>query len=353
LRYKAYAVRSAIGAAVGGALGVAMALAGFGIWSFVGAQVGQGLASAITVWAYSEWRPRLAFSARALSDLAPFSAQTIAGAMLDLMATRVDVLAVGLALDATSMGYYYLLKRLLQTATSATLYPAFSLVTPTLRRLVNEPTRFNRAYVSLVSVAHASWVFVATGFLACAPDVLPTVFGARWAGAVPLLQAASVLGIAFAVGFCTSQALGVVGQARAYLSLAVAQVVLTGGLVGVAAQFNVTATGAALGISFILSLPLNLWALRRHITLDPRDLIAPCVYIATAGAVTAGVVLAARSALGQAYPSWPVAGFAVFDIVLCTLVYAAAVRIAAPGVFYEVIEVARSVVRHPRPADVT
>ncbi len=343
LRFETYAIRAAIGAGVGGALGIVMAATGFGIWSFVGAQVGQGIGSAVTVFSVGGWRLRMRFSMEALRRLTPFGAHSASGAILDFLTTKVDVAAVGLTLDATSLGYYYLLKRLLQVATSATIYPAFSIMMPALRGLAGEAERFNRAYISLVSVAQASWALIAVGLLAATPDLVPAVFGSRWTGAVPLLQTASLSGFAFALVSCTSQALGASGQARAYVPLGIAQVGATAVLVGVVAQFGVEATGAALALSPLALLPLNLRALRRHVGLEPSRLLRPCIRIAAAGAVAAGAALLARTALVRALPGLPTLAFAAADGVLCVLAYGGALCLLAPSTFRELADLARAV----------
>ena len=99
----------------------------------------------------------------------------MSGAVLDFLANRIDIFAVGLFLDATSLGYYYLLKRVLQAAVGATIYPPWSIMMPALRRLLGDWGRFNRAYTSLVAVAHACWVLLIAALCSSAPNLLPTV----------------------------------------------------------------------------------------------------------------------------------------------------------------------------------
>jgi O-antigen/teichoic acid export membrane protein len=348
LDLRAYAVRAVIGAASGGAIGIGMALAGCGIWSLVGSQIAQGLAAVATVWLMSGWRPRPRISVAALRSLAPFSAHRVSGAVLDFLANRIDVVAVGLFLNTTSLGYYYLLKRVLQTASSTTLYPCQTIMMPALRHFSGDQDRFNQAYVSIVTVAQAGWVLIAVGMLTSSPEVVPAVFGARWAGAAPLFQTASLIGLSFAITSLTSPALGAAGSPRAYVPLAILKVVLTAAFLGSAALWGVVATGAGLGLSSLLLLPVHLLVLRRRTGLDPRQLLRPCLRITVAGAIAAALVSVARIAVLQAHPLLPLALLAALGAFFCAAVYLAAFWFLAHDTFGEITSVLRSALYWPR-----
>src|SRR5215470_7413464 len=61
LRFRDLALRQTLGALIGGAVGVAMALAGFGVWALVGQGLVTQAAGVVILWAIVDWRPRLVF----------------------------------------------------------------------------------------------------------------------------------------------------------------------------------------------------------------------------------------------------------------------------------------------------
>jgi O-antigen/teichoic acid export membrane protein len=344
LRFKTFAVRAAIGSAFGGTVAITMALTGWGIWSLVGAQFGQGVAAVASVWLMGGWRPRFHISAPALRALSRFSGYAMGGAVLDLLASKIDIIAVGLFCDVTSVGYYFLVKRVLQTVSGTALYPAWSVMMPALSRFAGNWAAFNRAYVALVTAAQACWAPIVAGLGAAAPEVVPAVFGPRWEGAVPVFEAASLLAFSRALTSCTSQALGSAGRADAYTALGSLEVGLTALLVVCAAPFGVAKAGLALGVASLLVVPFHLMMLRRCTGLDPRDVLRPLVGIGVASVLMTVCIVLTRAAALPAFLALPMPAIAGLDVALGALVYLLALRLLAPGTFIQIVALSRSVV---------
>jgi polysaccharide transporter, PST family len=298
LRFSAFALRSAGGGVVGGFVGIGMALSGCGVWSLVGNHVVQGIAGAALVWSTSDWRPRARFSLAALRRLARFSIQATLGAELDTLASKIDLLFVGLSFDAASVGYYYLVKRVLQAAYAATVYPVWSVSLPALSKFAGSHARFNQAYVSLIAAAQSFWVPAVVGFGATAANLIPMLFGPHWRAAIPVAEAASLLSLSYAVVLCTGQAFCAAGRADVYARLGLVQLLFTALFFGVASRFNIVAAVYALSASFATMVPLQLRALRRATGLAYRDVVIPYVRVVAAGGAmaAAAVIIAAIDA---------------------------------------------------------
>lgn len=300
LRLSAFALRAAGGGAVGGLVGISMAFAGCGIWALVGNQVAQGIAAVAIVWWMGDWRPRLTFPLGALRPLSGFSIQAVTGAGLDVLAAKIDLLIVGYSFDAASVGYYYLVKRMLQAASAAAIYPVWSVSLPVLGRLLKDRALFNKAYVSFIAAAQAFWLPVVLGFGVTAPDLIPVLFGLRWAGAAPVAAAASLVSFSAAIVICTNQAFCAAGRADLYARLALFQLLIMAVLFTAASRLGIVAAGYALSASLAAVVPLQLWALWRATGLTPRSVLEPCARVAAAGGIMAATILATAAALSTA-----------------------------------------------------
>ncbi len=301
LRFSAFALRAAGAGLVGGIVGIAMALSGYGVWSLVGNHVAQSIAAVALVWSTTDWRPRLAFSPAALRKLSRFSAQVVLGAELDTLAGKIDLLIVGMSFEPTIVGYYYIVKRILQTASGATVYPIWSVSLPALGRLAGDHARFNKAYVSIIATAQAFWLPVVLGFGVMAAELIPVLFGEHWKPAAPVAASACLLCLSYAVVLCTGQALCAAARADLYARLALVQVLIMGALFGIASRFDVVAAGYALSACFAVMVPVQLWTMHRTTGLAYRDIAIPYARIAVAGGLMAAAIMAIR-ALGIPMP---------------------------------------------------
>jgi O-antigen/teichoic acid export membrane protein len=346
LRLEAFAARGAVATTLGGLVGIVMAFKGYGAWSLVGTQIGQGMAGVATVWLFGGWRPRKRLSWATLRKLSSFSIHSTAGAALDFVGSRIDVVVIGFALDAASVGYYSLLKRVLHTAMYSTMYPIWAVMTPALGRLVGDWNRFNRAYISLVGASQVGWVLVVTGLGAVASDLLPLLFGPHWTRAVPLFQVASILAVPYAIVSSTSRALAAAGHARAYLRLGVLQVVSTAVFAAVLTHISLAATGLALVLSSLAVLPFHLYELRRYTGMQPVALLLPCMRIAMAGGVMWVVLTFGRLELPL-----PRSAILLVSIEATSGLasFLAALRCFSPDSFAEAIALMRSLAPRPGP----
>jgi PST family polysaccharide transporter len=296
LRFSAFAFRAAGGGVVGGLVGVFMAFAGYGVWALVGNWVAQGVAAAAIVWWAGDWRPRLRFSIKALQELSGFSIHAVLGAALETLGSKIDLLIVGLFFDAASVGYYYLIKRVLQVVSAATVYPVWSVSLPVLAKFAGDHHRFNTHYVSFVAAAQAFWLPIVLGFGVIAADLVPMLFGAHWTGAAPVAKAASLMGLFYAVVVCTNQAFCAAMRADLYARLALFQLFTMTLLFSIAGRFNLVAAGYALSASFAVMVPLQLWVLRRATGLAVRVVLKRCVWISVAGGIMVMSILVTGAA---------------------------------------------------------
>jgi O-antigen/teichoic acid export membrane protein len=286
LNFSVFAVRTMIGYAIGGCAAITMALAGWGVLSLVMVQVCQYGTTLVMVWCSSDWRPKLLFSSAALRNLLSFSAHFASGNCMALLTSKLDILIIGVFMDAAAVGYYMLSLRIVDTVIAITITPIWVVMMPVLSRMTHVPERFSDAFIRAVMTASMVVVPLLIGLAGIAPAFIPTIFGAEWQPSARVLQpmalAAFTMGL---IGF-SGPALSAQGQPGVFLKVTMAQMVITAILFAVAAQFSVTAVGLAFFLTSTVSVPVHFIALRR-IGINIKRLVWSWVPILASGCLMA------------------------------------------------------------------
>lgn len=106
LDFKTQAKSTLIGALASGLVGLSMAYNGFGPWSIVGLQLTNQLATAITLWAVTDWRPKMRFSTASFHSLFGFGSKLLLCNVLDSVFQSFYTLTIGKVFSAYALGCY-------------------------------------------------------------------------------------------------------------------------------------------------------------------------------------------------------------------------------------------------------
>jgi PST family polysaccharide transporter len=299
MRMAVFALRAIGGYVVGGGVGILLAMRGHGVWALVACQIVQALVILAVMWVTIRWRPRLRLAPAALRRMGGFGGRVAVASLLAAAADKVDVLIIGLVLDAASVAYYALALKVLQAIGLVTMAPLNLLLMPVLARLAADRAAFREEYVRLVTACLAAWLPAVAWLGVLAPVLVPAAFGERWATAAPVLQAMSLGCATVPLWALTGQALGALGRPGAWLRLAALQLGLAALGYLAAAPFGIEAVGFAwAGVSALL-VPIHLATLRRETGERFGALLGNALGLAGAGL---GMVLAMAIAEGLGGP---------------------------------------------------
>jgi O-antigen/teichoic acid export membrane protein len=338
-RFKAFAIRSLAGIGTGGVVGVAMAASGYGVWSLVGQQLGNGVASVVAIWLTSDWRPHMRFCRRALTEMAGFSAHVIGSNLVGFCYKRLDVFLLGLFLEAKHLGYYYLVQRLIITIGLVTLSTVQSIVMPVLSRKQDDPEKFREIFVFTVGVVQSLWLPSVVGLGLVAPFVIPAVFGPQWQPATPLLQVMCLVGFTHALTFFSGPALWAKGRADAHFRLSLVQILLTIAVfLPAAASGRLMLVAVAFFAVSVVIVPFHLHMLRRVAGIPAGDLLRAVLPACVAGAVMVVVVEALVPVLP---PGWRASWNAVALAGVGAVVYLGCLAVLAPHLLRQVSDLVR------------
>jgi len=198
--YRAMEVRQMIAALAGGAAALALALAGAGPWAIVANSLVALTTSAVLLWWFARWRPKLTFSRSALASLGADGVRVLGTQLLTLVQLSADKLLTGRYLGAGALGSYSFAYQLMFTPVGNIAYPVQHVLFPVLAMLQEDTERLNAAWLRTKRLSIALMAPVFLILLVVGPDLIPTVFGTRWEDSVAVLQLLCLAGVAYSLG---------------------------------------------------------------------------------------------------------------------------------------------------------
>lgn len=190
LRFRTVAVQEIIASVCSFALGVAMALAGFGVWSLVGGFVGAAILKSLFLLqvGLKDYRPMLRFQRADIAGYLSFGMFQLGERSVNYIGSRLDQVLIGRLLGMQALGYYSFAFNFayrpiwrINPVVTRVAFPLFS-------RLQNETDALRRGYIKVIGLLSMINAPLLLGLAAVAPVGVPVVFGEKWVPSVPLLQ---------------------------------------------------------------------------------------------------------------------------------------------------------------------
>ncbi|MEV0394675.1 lipopolysaccharide biosynthesis protein [Polymorphospora rubra] len=237
LQFRAVAIRTLLAAVLSGVVGIALAVAGAGIWALVAQQLVNALIGLIVLWIVCPWRPSRRIRLGAIRELWTFSLHSANAGLGVLLSNRADLIFTGLFFGPIATGIYRLAARLPDMLVDVTVRSLQQVALPSLSRHQNDRTAFVNHLVQLQHLGAIVGLPV-LGVLAATAGPLVGFLGPQWAGTEVPLQVLCLFGAVNVYGVLLGPALQAIGQPGKLAAISWAR-----GLLGVA-------TFAALGTLF-------------------------------------------------------------------------------------------------------
>lgn len=267
MRFRELAARSTLAEAIGGGVGIGMAFAGLGVWSLVGQAIARGGAGVVVLWRVSKWRPRLQLSLQPTRDIVRFGTPVVLDRLVSLVQGKADDVLIGLAQGATALGYYSVGYRLLTYLLPLLSGTVQAVALPVLSRLVGEPDRLRRVFLTSLEFLTLAAFPVFVGVAWVAPELVPLAFGPRWQPSIPVMQVLALAGAVKILPLATSTLLTATGRPGFQLRL---NTVTTAAAVlgfALAAPWGILAVAVVHLAINLLAVPLHAAALARLVSI--------------------------------------------------------------------------------------
>jgi O-antigen/teichoic acid export membrane protein len=268
LNFRLLAFRTLIGTAAGGSLGLALAAAGFGVWSLVWMQIAKAAVETTVLLAGSTWRPRLRYSHAHCMDLMGFAGPIVGSSVWNFVNDELPKTALGAFLGPGAVGVYALARRPLDFLTGVLVNPLASIAMPAVSRLQGDRTNIDRFFNMTVRMAGLIGFPAFMGLAAIAPDAVPLLLGERWATGVPAIQVLMLLGLVRTIDSLCAGTVLALGYSGLILKLNVAYTALAAIFLVIAAQINLETTMAAIVACNLILVPVFLYYTQRLARID-------------------------------------------------------------------------------------
>lgn len=263
LQMRPQAVRQVVGVTIATTGAIAMAIAGFGVWSLVFQDFGTVATDSIILWMMISWRPRMRFSIAEARGLLGFGYQVTLTQLVNQSQDRIAQLLVGRILGTTALGFWVvatqistMTMKMFASTMNAVALPAFSIVQ-------DDSERLERAIRHTVRIC-ATVVLPGMGALAAlAPVLIPFLFGQRWHTTADIAQITCITAALGAIQYLDGNIWWALGKARVELLLVCVIMVVHVATVWGFARYGVVAVALALLGRTLLTTATRATVLRR------------------------------------------------------------------------------------------
>ena len=283
-------IRALTANAVGGVVGVGMALAGCGVWSLVGQQLAGATAGAVFLWSMSPYRPSLRFSLPHLRELFDFSLSAFAPSLLWYFWTRIDQVVIGRFAGMPMLGLYVIAGKMPNLANMVTGQPLTTVSLPSMARLQDDHAKMRQIVCHGMELNAVISFATFVGLAAVASDLVPILFGTKWAAAAVLCSLLSLNSLVVALQVFLYPVLLASGGIGKYVWLSACQAigVLVVCMIGI--QFGVTYLVLGLLLNSLVIAAVGLQFIHQRIGLRPSQYCKPCLVPALASLIMVGLI---------------------------------------------------------------
>ena len=186
---------SVVSSAIGGALGIALACAGYGVWSLVVMTLSRATVELVLFWLWRAWRPTLEFRWSSFREMFAFGSRLLLSGLIGTLHLHVYNLFIGKMFAAVELGYYtqaYTFRNLPpQRLTDVVQRVSY----PVLATLQQDAPRLKAAYRRMLQSSILVSFVLMLGMAASAESMLIAVVGEQWRPAVAYLQLLCLAGV--------------------------------------------------------------------------------------------------------------------------------------------------------------
>ncbi|MBK8479924.1 MAG: oligosaccharide flippase family protein [Proteobacteria bacterium] len=351
MRFGAVGLSRAAGDVVFASSVIVLAVAGFGGYAIVYANIAQWgllllLFTVLTHW--REWVEPHPLERQQVRGLLAFGLPLALGHLANHASRRWDNLLFSRFFGATVVGHYNLAYNLADMPATYIGESIGDVLLPSFARIEREqrPAALLRALRLLMLLMCP----LALGLAVVAPTVIHSCFDARWGAAAPMLALLAALSLARPVSWTVEAYLQSCGQTRAIALLQLAKVAAVFGSIALLAPLGPLWACAAVAPAFALQSLGGLYVIKEREGIALRRLLAATLTGLPAAALMAGAVLALRqfvlvpADLDNCYTALAA------EVSLGALVYPAAALLLAPRSSRELLGVVVGALRRDVPS---
>ncbi|MDA8413575.1 MAG: lipopolysaccharide biosynthesis protein [Desulfobacteraceae bacterium] len=321
LQFHKITLVSVLGSICYGAIAVPMALAGYGVWSIVVGPLISSLIGTIFYFIAASYFPTFGLNFRYARELLNFGKFVTVSSLLNHVARNADNLVIGRYLGADLLGLYaraYNLatipKELLVSVFGSVLFPSFS-------RMQHDLSWVKRVFLKSINAITLFSLPVAALFVLTTPELVHTVYGAKWSGAILPLRLLGFAGFVYSLYVpCTSLLLGL-GKVRLY---SVLQLLYSSALVSsvlVAYRYGISYVAGSVFVVIVVVFAAYAYDVGRVIRVSWRDYYDSMKVSLHSSLIMMACLLMVKFTLPLLVHNFPENAFFLFEVIVAIIVY--------------------------------
>ncbi|MCD6505943.1 lipopolysaccharide biosynthesis protein [Candidatus Poribacteria bacterium] len=259
MRFKELSLMRGTSEVISGISALALAFGGAGIWSLVGRGMIGRASHVVMLWYKVTLRPRLRFSLKAFRELSPFGMKVMGSDLLEFISSNGDYLIVGKMLGVHALGIYTLAYKLISFPLER-IASIIVLTLPAFSAIRDQRERLRSWYLKTTQVTASVVTPLIAGLFILAPELVRTVWGAKWSEAITPIRLLSIAGLALVMEKTPRTVLIAIGKPGLILCFDAAKSLILGfglifaaryGILGISAAVAVTVTTVSLAVQII------------------------------------------------------------------------------------------------------
>lgn len=252
---------------VGGLAAIALALAGWGIWSLVAERViSVGVRTAL-LWWLSDWRPGGKCGLKPLREMAPFSFSLMATDLISNFYNKIPQFFLGKLYPAATLGSFDQAVKLKDMPATTGMQAVQNVTFPALAKIRDDAPKFAEGYRQVVMVVAYVMFPIMLGMSAVAHDMFAVLLGEEWMPTVPYFEAVCLAGLFYPLGMTAYNVLKVQSGGALIVRLEIAKKVIMTLIFALTIPQNVMAVVWGLVAIAFCEMLLNFLATTRFTTL--------------------------------------------------------------------------------------
>jgi polysaccharide transporter, PST family len=340
MRFRSTELRNWLALLSGGVVGIIAATSGAGPWALALQQIALMATLVAALWFRAGWRPTLEFSRPAFRELGSFAIRIAGGRWARLIELLVLTVLIGRLASVPELGAWSFGMSMVILPLSLIAIPIAEVLFSAFSRLRDEPERMAALWLDSIGYLAAVLLPVLLGLMVVAPDLVPAVFGSRWAVSVGVVQILSISVLIRGLQAWGSVYMDAVGRPEVTFWTQLASLCLTPVAVVVGVHWGIEGVAACYVVAQMIAVEIPMFIIvLAQMRVSPRTLAKRLAGIAVASAVMAIACLVGRSALETAGVG--MGARALLTIALGMAVYAPALWWLAPHVSRRVVEIGR------------
>ncbi|WP_068112739.1 lipopolysaccharide biosynthesis protein [Tropicimonas marinistellae] len=250
---------------------IALALAGFGVWSLVGGFIAGQVSATLLYWLLSTRRHRLGLNPDVARSLLGFGLHVSMVTLFGVFVETMDQVIVARLFDAALLGIYVLAAMFPELVVMGICYAGSQVAFPAFSKMQNHPRLLRNGY--LISNRYITLLcFASAAGLACvAEDFIDLAYSDEWRPAIAVIQVLALGAAVRSIGFNAGDVFKAKGNPGVLNLLTAGRLVLVVPLMLVLSPLGLTGVAIGKTLADLIVTGATIWVAQRMIGFSLRE----------------------------------------------------------------------------------